>query len=195
VLVEDRLFSTLDATVRRLTLPSGRLLLLSDTVGFVRRLPHELVEAFRSTLEEAVETDLLVHVVDAAAPDPDGQIEAVHTTLAQVGGGGHEEVLVVNKVDAAPAPVVARLLALHPGAVAVSAATGAGLDGLLTALDEHVARGTLDLDLLIPHSRGDLVAALHRVAEVLAQDHGAQGVRLAVRLPSAEAAPFLAFTL
>ena len=195
VLVEDRLFSTLDATVRRLTLPSGRLVLLSDTVGFVRRLPHELVEAFRSTLEEAVETDLLVHVVDAAAPDPDGQIEAVHTTLAQVGGGGHEEVLVVNKVDAAPAPVVARLLALHPGAVAVSAATGAGLDGLLTALDEHVARGTLDLDLLIPHSRGDLVAALHRVAEVLAQDHGAQGVRLAVRLPSAEAAPFLAFTL
>ena len=86
VLVEDRLFSTLDATVRRLTLPSGRLLLLSDTVGFVRRLPHELVEAFRSTLEEAVETDLLVHIVDAAAPDPDGQIEAVHTTLAEVGG-------------------------------------------------------------------------------------------------------------
>ena len=102
VLVEDRLFSTLDATVRRLVLPSGRLLLLSDTVGFVRRLPHELVEAFRSTLEEAVETDLLVHIVDASAPDPDGQIEAVHTTLAQVGGAGHEEVLVVNKIDCRP---------------------------------------------------------------------------------------------
>jgi GTP-binding protein HflX len=195
VLVEDRLFSTLDATVRRLTLPSGRLLLLSDTVGFVRRLPHELVEAFRSTLEEAVETDLLVHVVDAAAPDPDGQIRAVHTTLGEVGGTGHEELLVINKTDAAPAPVVGRLLALHPEAVAVSAATGEGVDGLLAALDERLARGTLSLDLLIPHSRGDLVAALHRVAEVLAQDHEAEGVRLAVRLPSAEASPFLAYTV
>ena len=184
VLVEDRLFSTLDATVRRLTLPSGRLLLLSDTVGFVRRLPHELVEAFRSTLEEAVETDLLVHIVDAAAPDPDGQIEAVHTTLAEVGGAGHQEILVINKVDAAPAPIVARLLALHPEAVAVSAATGEGLDGLLAALDEHLSRGTLDLDLLIPHGRGDLVAALHRVAEVVSQDHQEDGVHLAVRLPS-----------
>ena len=195
VLVEDRLFSTLDATVRRLVLPSGRLLLLSDTVGFVRRLPHELVEAFRSTLEEAVETDLLVHIVDASAPDPDGQIEAVHTTLAEVGGAGHEEVLVVNKVDAAPAPVVGRLLALHPGAVAVSAVTGEGMDGLLAALDERIARGSLELELLIPHGRGDLVSALHRVAEVLAVDHEADGVRLTVRLPAAEAAPFLAYTV
>jgi GTP-binding protein HflX len=119
VLVEDRLFSTLDATVRRLALPSGRTALLSDTVGFVRHLPHELVEAFRSTLEEAVQTDLLLHVVDAAAPDPDGQIEAVHTTLAQVGGAGHDELLVVNKVDTAAPPVVGRLLALHPQSVAV----------------------------------------------------------------------------
>lgn len=195
VLVEDRLFSTLDATVRRLALPSGRLLLLSDTVGFVRRLPHELVEAFRSTLEEAVETDLLVHVVDATAPDPDGQIEAVHTTLAEVGGTGHEEILVINKVDAAPAPIVARLLALHPEAVGVSAVTGEGIDALLAALDERIARGTLSLDLLIPHGRGDLVAALHRVAEVLTQDHEAEGVRLAARLPAAEAAPFLAYTV
>jgi len=195
VLVEDRLFSTLDATVRRLTLPSGRLLLLSDTVGFVRRLPHELVEAFRSTLEEAVETDLLVHIVDASAPDPDGQIEAVHTTLAQVGGTGHEEVLVVNKIDSAPAPVVGRLLALHPGAVAVSAVTGEGIDGLLAALDESIARGTLDLELLIPHSRGDLVSALHRVAEVLALEHQADGVRLTARVPAPEAGPFLAYTV
>jgi GTP-binding protein HflX len=195
VLVEDRLFSTLDATVRRLVLPSGRLLLLSDTVGFVRRLPHELVEAFRSTLEEAVETDLLVHIVDASAPDPDGQIEAVHTTLAEVGGAGHEEILVINKVDAAPAPVVARLLALNPGAVAVSAITGEGIDGLLAALDERIARGTLDLDLLIPHSRGDLVSALHRVAEVLTLDHQAQGVRLTARVPAPEAGPFLAYTV
>jgi len=195
VLVEDRLFSTVDATVRRLELPSGRTALLSDTVGFVRHLPHELVEAFRSTLEEAVETDLLVHVVDAAAPDPDGQIDAVRTTLAQVGGTGHRELLVVNKVDAAPPPVVGRLLALHPGAVAVSAATGAGIEALVTALDEGLAPASLEVELLIPHDRGDLVAALHRVAEVFTQSHQEDGVHLEARLPAAAAAPFLAYTV
>jgi GTP-binding protein HflX len=195
VLVEDRLFSTLDATVRRLALPSGRTALLSDTVGFVRHLPHELVEAFRSTLEEAVETDLLVHVVDAAAPDPEGQIDAVRSTLAQVGGGGRAELLVMNKIDLAPPPVVARLLALHPEAGAVSAATGAGLDAFLTALDERLAPAALDLELLIPHQRSDLVAALHRVAEVFAQSHEEAGVRLEARLPAAEAGPFLAYTV
>ncbi|MBS1195788.1 MAG: GTP-binding protein HflX [Actinobacteria bacterium] len=171
VLVEDRLFSTLDATVRRLPLPSGRTVLVSDTVGFVRRLPHELVEAFRSTLEEAVETDLLIHVVDAAAPDPDGQIEAVRTTLAQVGGAGHDELLVVNKVDAAAPPVVQRLLALYPGSVAVSAATGVGIDGLLAALDERLAPVLVGLELLVPHERGDLVASLHRLGAVVAESH------------------------
>jgi GTP-binding protein HflX len=195
VLVEDRLFSTLDATVRRLDLPSGRTALLSDTVGFVRRLPHELIEAFRSTLEEAVGTDLLVHVVDAAAPHPDGQIEAVRTTLAQVGGAGHEELLVVNKVDAAPAPVVQRLLALHPGAVGVSAATGDGLEDLLDALDRRLAPVMLELELLLPHGRGDLVASLHRCGEVLTESHEPDGVRLEARLPAAEAAAFLPYAL
>jgi GTPase len=191
VLVEDRLFSTLDATVRRLPLPSGRTALVSDTVGFVRHLPHELVEAFRSTLEEAVETDLLIHIVDAAAPDPDGQIEAVHTTLAQVGGAGHDELLVVNKVDVAAPPVVQRLLALYPGTVAVSAATGAGIDGLLNALDERLTPVMVELELLVPHERGDLVASLHRFGEVLAESHEQEGVRLKARLPAAEAAAFL----
>ncbi len=195
VLVEDRLFSTLDATVRRLPLPSGRTALVSDTVGFVRHLPHELVEAFRSTLEEAVQTDLLIHIVDAAAPDPDGQIEAVHTTLAQVGGAGHDELLVVNKVDAAPAPVVQRLLALHPGSVAVSATTGEGIDRLIEALDERLAPVTVDLELLVPHERGDVVASLHRFGEVLSEVHEQDGVRLEARLPAAEASAFLPFSL
>ena len=195
VLVEDRLFSTLDATVRRLPLPSGRTALVSDTVGFVRHLPHELVEAFRSTLEEAVETDLLIHIVDAAAPDPDGQIEAVHTTLAQVGGAGHDELLVVNKVDAAPAPVVQRLLALHPGSVAVSATTGEGIDRLIEALDERLAPVTVDLELFVPHERGDVVASLHRFGEVLSEVHEQDGVRLEARLPAAEASAFLPFSL
>ena len=195
VLVEDRLFSTLDATVRRLPLPSGRTALVSDTVGFVRHLPHELVEAFRSTLEEAVETDLLIHIVDAAAPDPDGQIEAVHITLAQVGGAGHDELLVVNKVDAAPAPVVQRLLALHPGSVAVSAATGEGIDRLIEALDERLAPVMVDLELFVPHQRGDVVASLHRFGEVLSEVHEQDGVRLEARLPAAEAPAFLPFSL
>ena len=195
VLVEDRLFSTLDATVRRLPLPSGRTVLVSDTVGFVRRLPHELVEAFRSTLEEAVENDLLIHVVDAAAPDPDGQIEAVRTTLAQVGGAGHDELLVVNKVDAAAAPVVQRLLTLHPGSVAVSAATGAGIDGLLAALDERLAPVLVGLELLVPHERGDLVASLHRLGEVLTESHEPDGVRVEARLPAAEVPAFLPYSV
>ena len=195
VLVEDRLFSTLDATVRRLPLPSGRTALVSDTVGFVRHLPHELVEAFRSTLEEAVETDLLIHIVDAAAPDPDGQIEAVHITLAQVGGAGHDELLVVNKVDAAPAPVVQRLLALHPGSVAVSATTGEGIDRLIEALDRRLAPVMVDLELFVPHERGDVVASLHRFGEVLSEVHEQDGVRLEARLPAAEAPAFLPFSL
>jgi GTP-binding protein HflX len=195
VLVEDRLFSTLDATVRRLTLPSGRTALLSDTVGFVRHLPHELIEAFRSTLEEAVETDLLVHIVDAAAPDPDGQIEAVRTTLAQVGGAGHDELLVVNKVDAAVPPVVQRLLALYPGSVAVSATTGAGMEDLVATLDRRLAPVMLDLELLIPHGRGDVVASLHRRGEVLTESHEPAGVRLEARLPAAEAAAFLPYSV
>ena len=195
VLVEDRLFSTLDATVRRLPLPSGRTVLVSDTVGFVRRLPHELVEAFRSTLEEAVETDLLIHVVDAAAPDPDGQIEAVRTTLAQVGGAGHDELLVVNKVDAAAPPVVQRLLILHPGSVAVSAATGVGIDGLLAALDERLAPVLVELDLLVPHARGDLVASLHRLGEVITESHEPAGVRVEARLPAAEVPAFLPYSV
>ena len=103
--------------------------------------------------------------------------------------------LVVNKIDAAPAPVVGRLLALHPGAVAVSAVSGEGIDGLLAALDESIARGTLDLELLIPHSRGDLVSALHRVAEVVTLDHQADGVHLTARVPAPEASPFLAYTV
>jgi len=195
VLVEDRLFSTLDATVRRLPLPSGRTALISDTVGFVRHLPHELVEAFRSTLEEAVETDLLIHIVDAAAPDPDGQIEAVHTTLAQVGGAGHDELLVVNKVDAAPSPVVQRLLALYPGSVAVSAATGEGIDRLIETLDERLAPVMVELELLIPHGRGDVVASLYRCGEVLGEAHHQDGVHLEARLPAAEAAAFLPYSL
>jgi GTP-binding protein HflX len=191
--VENRLFSTLDTTVRRLDMPSGRTALLSDTVGFVRDLPHELVEAFRSTLEEAVATDLLLHVVDAAAPEPDLQIAAVHTTLAEIGGNDRRELLVANKIDIAPTPVVERLLALHPDGVATSATEGGGLADLVAAIDAALAPPTVDMELFLPRDRSDLVAALHRIGEVLAENHEETGIRMKVRLPHADAGLYLEY--
>ena len=190
VLVDDRLFSTLDATVRRLEMPSGRIALLSDTVGFVRDLPHELIEAFRSTLEEAVETDLLLHVIDAAAPDPDGRIRAVWETLSDIGGAELPEVLVINKVDVAPQPAVERLCNLHPDAVVVSAVAGTGREDLIAAMDEALTPPTVHLSLLIPYDRGDVVAAAHEVGEVLAEGHDDRGTCLEVSLPAGEAHRF-----
>ena len=128
VLVEDRLFSTLDATIRRLALPGGETVLLSDTVGFVRKLPHQLVESFRSTLEEVVDADLLVHVVDASSPEAERQIDAVRAVLRELGAGEIPELLVANKLDVADPEVLVTLKGL--GAVPVSAVTGEGTDGL-----------------------------------------------------------------
>jgi GTP-binding protein HflX len=193
VLVEDRLFSTLDATTRRLELPSGRTALVSDTVGFVRDLPHELVEAFRSTLEEAVDTDVLLHVVDASGPDPQAHIDAVRTTLEGIGTRRAPELLVLNKSDAASPTALRRLSARHPDGVVVSALTGDGLPDLEMALDALLQPTTADLEMLIPYGRGDLVAALHRVGEVLAEVHETEGVRVKARVPVTEAAAFAAF--
>ena len=191
VLVEDRLFATLDSTVRKLDLPEGHEALLSDTVGFVRRLPHELVEAFKSTLEEVAGADLLLHVVDAADADPERQIEAVRTVLAEIGAGELPQVLAFNKTDVADPVVVERLLAVHGGAVAVSALTGDRCAELLGAVLEGLEARTVELHLHVPYERGDVVAALHRDGEVLKESHGDDGTELVVRVP-AESAPALA---
>jgi GTPase len=183
VLVEDRLFSTLDATVRRLALPTGREAVISDTVGFVRDLPHTLVEAFRSTLEEAVDTDLLIHVADASADDPVRQIDAVRETLADIGAGDLPELLVVNKTDIASPESVRRLLAIEEDAVAVSATTGHGIGGLLDAMEYALSKGSVDMELLVPFDRGDVVDFVHRVGEVIAEGHDPAGTRLKARLP------------
>jgi GTP-binding protein HflX len=193
VLVEDRLFSTLDATTRRLALPSGRTALVSDTVGFVRDLPHELVEAFRSTLEEAVDTDVLLHVVDASGADPEAHLDAVRATLADIGTQQTPELLVLNKSDMASPAALRRLAARHPDAAVVSAATGDGLTDLIAAVDAALQPATADLEVLVPYERGDVVAALHRVGEVLAEVHEAAGVRVKARVPVAEATAFAAF--
>jgi len=188
VVVENRLFSTLDATTRRLDLPGGEVVLLSDTVGFVRKLPHQLVEAFRSTLEEVAEADLLVHVVDASAVDPQLQIDAVRTVLREIGAGDVPELVVFNKADLNTE--LATLVEREPGAVAVSALTGQGLDGLLRALGDRLRALSKVVELTVPYERGDVLAAVHRSGEVLSEAHQEDGMTLRARLDEAEVARF-----
>jgi GTP-binding protein HflX len=181
VLVEDRLFSTLDATVRRLALPGGETVLLSDTVGFVRKLPHQLVESFRSTLEEVVDADLLVHVVDASSPEADRQIEAVRKVLRELGAGDIPELLVANKLDAAAPEAVGVLRGA--GAVPVSAVTGEGVEKLLDTLADRLRALNTVVELSVPYERGDVLAALHREGEVLVEVHDDRATRVRARLP------------
>jgi GTP-binding protein HflX len=195
VLVEDRLFSTLDPSTRRLRLPGGEVVLLSDTVGFVRRLPHQLVEAFRSTLEEVVDADLLVHVVDASSTDTEDQIAAVHDVLEEIGAGAVPELVVVNKTDVADPVDVRKLLDAHPGSVAVSAATADGIDALLAALAARLRALVPIVELEVPYDRGDVVAALHREGEVLVEVHDDSGTRVRARLPHVDIARFAEFVV
>ena len=181
VLVEDRLFATLDPTTRRLALPGGEPVLVTDTVGFVRRLPHGLVEAFKSTLEVVAEADLLVHVVDSSSADPEAQIDAVHTVLGEIQAGDVPELLVFNKADLA-SEEARRQVKLHPGAVAISAITGQGLDDLLTTISDRLRAVAEVVELLVPYDRGDVLAALHREGEVLSSVHHDAGIRVRARL-------------
>ena len=189
VLVEDRLFATLDATTRRLQLPGGEAVLLTDTVGFIRKLPHGLVEAFKSTLEVANEAELLVHVVDGSAIDPVAQILAVRDVLAEIGADQVPELLCVNKLDAARAfgrvDEVKRLLATHPGAVAVSARTGEGMEDLLLAMGDRLRAMTTVVELDVPWARGDVIAEIHREGEVVSEAAGDMSIRLRARLDDA----------
>ena len=186
VLVEDRLFATLDPTTRRLALPGGEPVLLTDTVGFVRRLPHGLVQAFKSTLEVAREADFLVHVVDASSPDPDGEIEAVRTVLAEIDALNVPEMLVFNKADRDP-DAAKQLVAEHEGSVAISALTGAGTDEFLLALADRLRAMATVVELLIPYERGDIVAAVHREGEVVSIANVDEGIRIRARLAGASA--------
>jgi GTP-binding protein HflX len=194
VVVEDRLFATVDPTTRRLELPGGERLLLTDTVGFVRKLPHQLVEAFRSTLDEVAEADLLLHVVDAAASDPESQMDAVRSVLAEIGADQVPELLVFNKADLA-GPQAKRLIDRHPGSVLVSAAEGDGLEELLVAVGDRLRALTRVVELVVPYDRGDVVAAIHRVGEVMSEEHEADATRLRARLDPADASRFGEFRL
>lgn len=193
VLVQDALFATLEPTTRRAEFDDGRPFVLTDTVGFVRHLPTQLVEAFRSTLEEVVDADLLVHVVDGSDVNPVAQINAVRQVVSEVfadygtqqDGDAPQELVVVNKVDAASDLTLAKLRHALPGAVFVSARTGDGIDALRRRIAELAVPADTAVDVVIPYHRGDLVARLHADGRVQQEEHNAEGTRIRARVPVA----------
>lgn len=186
VLVENALFATLDPTVRRSQTPDGRQFTVSDTVGFVRNLPHQLVAAFASTLEEVANADLMLHVVDASHPDPEGQISAVREVLSDVPGADQvPEVLVLNKTDVAEPEVLMRLRARREVTIEVSALTGAGMSELMELIAEQLPRPDVRVDLVVPYTRGDLVNDVHLHGEVLEIEHEPEGTHLVAMVDSA----------
>jgi len=178
VLVDDSLFATLDPTTRRAETPGGRVYTLTDTVGFIRRLPTELVASFASTLEEARDADLLLHVVDASDPDPAGQIAAVREVLAGIAAATVPEQLVINKTDLVDEAVRAGLRSRFPGALLVSVATGEGLPELVAAIEARLPELAIRLEVLLPYDRGDLLDRIHRQGRVESAEHGADGTRV-----------------
>jgi GTPase len=192
VVADARLFATLDPRTRRFALPGGEPVLVSDTVGFVRKLPHQLVEAFRSTLEVVNEADLLVHLVDSSATDPESQIDAVHLVLGEIGAADLPELLVFNKADAAP-EAAARLVERYPGSVAIAALSGEGVQEMLTAMAERLRLASPVVNLSVPFSRGDVLAALHREGEILASSEGEGATLVRARLGQSGLAQFAEF--
>jgi GTP-binding protein HflX len=183
VLVDNSLFATLDPAVRRARTPLGWPFTLTDTVGFVRHLPHQLVDAFRSTLEEVADADLILHVVDGSDADPKAQLAAVRDVLRQVGAGDVPELVVINKADLASSIEIEGLRLAEPRSVVVSARTGAGIDKLLAELDQLLPRKHREMTVTLPYGRGDLVSRAHREGEVIAVRHGEDGTELTARVP------------
>jgi GTPase len=194
VLVEDRLFATLDATTRRLSLPGGEAVLVTDTVGFIRKLPHQLVEAFRSTLDVAVDADLLIHVVDASATDPAGNIRAVRDVLAEIGADRVPELLAFNKSDLAPG-AAKRLADVWEGSVGLSATTGEGIDDLLRTVGGRLRSLMTVVEMVIPFDRGDVLAAAHRAGEVLRESASESGMHIRGRFDDATLSRFREFVV
>lgn len=191
VLVENALFATLDPTVRKTKTPGGREFTLADTVGFVRHLPHQLIEAFRSTLEEVKDADLILHIVDGSDDAPEEQMAAVREVLNEIGAGGVPELVVINKCDIADPDRVTTLLRREPHAVVISAMTGEGIDELLLAIEADLPHLMEEIDILLPYSRGDLLSRVHSQGDVIAIEHEEGGTRLRARVPQALAGELL----
>ncbi|WP_203566620.1 GTPase HflX [Aestuariimicrobium ganziense] len=195
VLVEDALFATLDPTTRRTQTADGRVFTLTDTVGFVRHLPHDLVEAFASTLEETTAADLLVHVVDGSDPDPVGQIGAVRTVLNDIGAGSVREQIVINKIDRAEPEALLALRSQYPDAVLVSARTGEGIDQLRAIVESQLPMPETEVRALVPYDRGDLLDKVHRLGQFITTEHTAEGTRIVAMMHPELAAEFEGYTL
>lgn len=178
VLVENALFATLDPTVRKSQTAEGRIYTLSDTVGFVRHLPHQLIDAFKSTLEEVSGADLIVHVVDGSHPDPFEQIRAVREVINEIGGGDIPEIIAINKVDVASPEIVMELLRKEKNSYAFSVKSGFGIEGLLHAIEKSLPHPSVEIDSVIPYHRGDLVHAIHETGEILLEEHLAEGTHI-----------------
>ena len=182
VLVENALFATLDPTVRKSETSDGRVYTLSDTVGFVRHLPHQLIDAFKSTLEEVSESDLIVHVVDGSHSDPFEQIRAVRMVIDEIGGKEIPEIIAINKVDIADPAVVLEILRKEPNSYAFSVRTGFGIEGLLHAIESSLPRPQIEINVLIPYERGDLVHAIHEQGEIFSERYEAEGTVIHARV-------------
>ncbi len=195
VLVEDRLFATLDATTRRLQLPGGETVLVTDTVGFIKKLPTSLVEAFMSTLEEVAEAHLLVHLVDASAAEPEMHIDVVRSVLREIGAGDIDELIAFNKCDVADDGTVGQLLERYEGSRAISASSGDGVEDLLLAVGDRLRHLTEVTELRIPYSRGDALAAVHREGEVLSETHDDDGTVVRARLDDVARSLFAEFVI
>ena len=195
VLAKDILFATLDPTTRRLKLPTNQNVLLTDTVGFIRKLPHGLVEAFKATLEEVVRADLLLHVVDISHPQAGEQIAAVNAVLAEIGAGEKPFIMVFNKIDCASnESVIAQLKEKFPHAVEISAKTGEGIPHLLGEIGAQLRPKREFLELRIPHERAEVIARLHKVGQVLERRYNGKAAKFKARIPPhfhAEFAPFI----
>ena len=194
VLVEDALFATLDPTVRRAETGDGRAYTVTDTVGFVRHLPHQLVEAFRSTLEEVAAADLILHVVDGSDADPEAQLATVREVVGEVGADGVPEVVVVNKADVADPAVLDRLRRREKHSVVVSARTGAGIDELRAVIAGELPRPQVPVEVLLPYDRGDLVSRVHDEGDRVEQEHCAEGTLVRARVGAALAAELAPYT-
>ncbi len=195
VLVEDALFATLDPTTRRTRTSDGRQYTLTDTVGFVRHLPHQLVESFRSTLEEIADADLVLHIIDGADAAPEDQVTAVREVLNEIDASRVPEILVVNKVDAADEVSLTRLRHLLPTALFVSARTGEGIDALRAAVAAALPDPSVTIDALVPFTRGDLVSRVHKEGTVLGEEHVGEGTRLQARVYPELAAALTGFAV
>ncbi|MET0813180.1 MAG: GTPase HflX [Microbacterium sp.] len=183
VLVENALFATLDTSVRRSQTADGRTYTLTDTVGFVRNLPHQLVEAFRSTLEEVGDADVLLHVVDGSHPDPSAQLATVRDVIGDVGARDTHEIVVFNKADLIDDDARLVLRGLEPAAMFVSSRTGEGIDELRAAIEAALPLPAVEVRALVPYDRGDLISAAHETGHILAQSHEAEGTALHAHVP------------